>query len=135
TYKEESSPKFNLDLTITGPNGQTLFTEADTLNNLEKVDLVLPGDGTYEIGLANTTNKKNRSYGLAFELRPPIIGDFAPLDYIVDYADMDTIAQEWLLEVPDLEADLISDGIINLLDFAEFASHWLETDPAYYQQQ
>ena len=132
TYTEEAPPKFNLDLTITGPNGQTLFTETDTLNNMEKVDLVLPGDGTYEISLANTT-KKDRSYGLAFELRPPIIGDFAPLDYIVDYADMDTIAQEWLLEGPDLEADLISDGIINLPDFAEFANHWLETDSAYYQ--
>ncbi len=133
-YSEESSPKFNLDVTIKNPNGQTIFSETDTLNNLEKVDLLLPSDGVYEVLLKNTT-KKNRSYALAFELLAPIAGDFYPADYIVDYSDMATVAQQWLSEGESLEADLFNDGIVNLPDFAEFASHWLKTDSRYYQGQ
>ncbi|MBA7601938.1 hypothetical protein ES703_09023 [subsurface metagenome] len=48
---------------------------------------------------------------------------------------MATVAQQWLLEEENLEADLFTDGIVNLPDFAEFASHWLETDARYYQGQ
>lgn len=135
TYTEESSPKFNLDLTIEEPSGQILFSETDTLNNLEKVDIVLPIDGMYEIILENTTTKKDRSYALAFELLPPIPGDFAPLDYIVDYVDLARLKQEWLLTIPDLEADLVSDdNTVDMKDFTAFANHWLEIEPAYYQQ-
>ena len=132
-YTEET-PKFNLDLTIKDPNSQTIFSETDTLNNLIKVDLLLPKDGVYEIILKNTTTK-SRSYALAFELLSPIPGDFYPADYIVDYNDMATFTEQWLLEGESLEADLFNDGIVNLSDFAEFANHWLQTDSRYYQSR
>jgi hypothetical protein len=132
-YTEET-PKFNLNLTIKDPNGQTIFSEPNTPGNLEKVDLLLPGDGIYEVVVKNTTTRTNRSYALAFELLSPIPGDF-DLDYIVDYNDMAMLAQQWLLKGENLEADLNKDGIVNLSDFAEFASHWLQTDDRYYQNQ
>jgi len=34
----------------------------------------------------------------------------------------------------ELEADLTGDEVVNLEDFAEFTKHWLETDPAYYNE-
>jgi hypothetical protein len=135
-YNEEGAPKFNIDLTIKDPNGETIFSETDTLNNLIKVDLPLSKNGVYEIILENTTTK-DRSYALAFELLAPIPGDFYPADYIVNYSDMATVAQQWRSEGENLEADLFDDdnNIVNLLDFAEFAGHWLETDAPYYQGQ
>jgi hypothetical protein len=50
---------------------------------------------------------------------------------------MATVAQQWLSEEENLEADLFIDdnNVVNLPDFAEFASHWLETDTRYYQGQ
>jgi hypothetical protein len=133
-YTEET-PKFNLNLTIKDLNDQTIFSETDANNNLEKVDLLLPSDGVYEVVVKNTTTKNNRSYALAFERLSPIAGDFEPIDYIVDYNDMATFTEQWLSEEESLEADLFDDGIVNWLDFAEFASHWLETDGRYYQSQ
>ena len=135
-YDEEDAPKFNLDVTIKDPNDETIFSETDTLDNLEKVDLLLPDDGVYEVVLKNST-KKDRSYALVFELLSPIPGDFYPADYIVDHSDMATVAQQWLLTGENLEADLFIDdnNIVNLPDFAEFASHWLGTDARYYQDQ
>ncbi|GAF70802.1 unnamed protein product, partial [marine sediment metagenome] len=91
-YNEENAPKFNLDLTIKDPSDETIFSETETLDNLEKVDLLLSSDGVYEVVLKNST-KKDRSYALAFELLSPIPGDFYPADYIVDYSDMATVAQ------------------------------------------
>jgi len=131
----------DLDLRIYEPNEpNAIFSEEnnglDPNDNLEKCDILLAVNGNYTVKIVNDSNNGEiAGYGLAFKLRPPIIGDFAPLDYIVDYADLATLAQQWLWEGPDLEADLIGDGIINLADFAEFANYWLETDPAYYQQQ
>jgi hypothetical protein len=133
-YIEQSQPKFNLDLTIIDPNGLALFAETDTINNLEKVDFVLPAHGMYRINLENTTPRINRNYGLAFELLAPIPGDFHQPNYIVDFQDLSVLTKEWLFEEPDLETDLTGDSLINMLDFSEFARHWLETDPVYYQQ-
>jgi hypothetical protein len=130
-YNEEGAPKFNLDLTIMDPNGIVIFSEANTLDNLEKVDLLLAKDGMYEITLDNTTGK-SRDYGLAFELLEPLVYDFEPIDYIVDTGDLLVIAGQWLLEGSGLEADLTGDEVVNLEDSAEFALHWLEIDPAYY---
>jgi hypothetical protein len=131
-YNEESAPKFNLNLTIKDPNGQIIFSEPNMPDNLEKVDLLLPGNGIYEVVVKNTTTKTNRSYALAFELLSPIPGDFN-IDYIVDYNDMAILAQQWLLKGENLEADLNNDNTVNLFDFAEFASYWLQTDDRYYQ--
>lgn len=127
----EEAPKFNLDLTIKDPNGAVIFSETGTLDNLEKVDLLLEKDGMYDVTLANTTSK-SRDYALAFELLEPLTYDFEPIDYIVDTGDLLVIARQWLLEGSRLEADLTGDEIVNLEDFAEFAKHWLEFDPAYY---
>lgn len=135
TYNEETSPKFNLTLTIKNSMQDTIFVEADTLNNLKKLDLILPGNDTYEIIVRNTSNKSSRSYALAFELLEPIPGDFEPTDYIVDGYDLLTLAKQWLLVAPDLEADLIANGIVDSPDFAALARHWLEIDPVYYQEQ
>ncbi|MHC4721436.1 MAG: S8 family serine peptidase [Planctomycetota bacterium] len=133
TFTEEGAPKFNLDLTIKDPNGVVIFSETNTLDNLEKVDLLLEKDGMYEVTLENTTNK-SRDYALAFELLEPLVYDFEPIDYIVDTGDLQVMGQQWLLEEPDLEANLIGADIVNLEDFAEFAGHWLDIDPAYYNE-
>jgi len=131
----------DLDLRVYAPDdSNAIFSEQnnnlDPNDNLEKCDILLAADGDYTVKIVNDSdNGEIADYGLAFELRPAIIGDFAPVDYIVDYADLDTVAQNWLVVEPNLEADLAPDGTINLRDFAEFASYWLETDHAYYQQQ
>ena len=132
-FTEEEAPKFNLDLMIKDPCDAIIFAETAALDNLEKVDVLLAKDGMYEITLDNTTSK-TRDYGLAFELLEPLVYDFEPIDYIVDTGDLLVIAGQWLLEGAGLEADLTGDEIVNLEDFAEFAGHWLEIDPAYYNE-
>jgi len=131
SYDEESSPKFNIDLTINDPCSTVIYSESDTLNNLEKVDLLLAKDGTYEIYLDNTTNK-SRGYALAFEVLAPLAGDFEPIDYIVDENDLYILAEQWLLEGPDLETDISPNEKIDYGDFGTFFENWLQIDPAYY---
>lgn len=134
-YSDETSQKFNVNLTIKNSNGVILFSESESLNNLEKVDILLPDDDTYEVKLKNPGTKRNRSYALAFELLPPIPGDF-DVNYIVNYDDLDRIANEWLMIGIGLDEDLWPDGSnsINFGDFAVFASYWQDFDPAYYDQ-
>jgi hypothetical protein len=132
-FTEESTPKFNLDLTIKDPCDAVIYAETGTLDNLEKVDLLLAKDGMHEITLDNTTSK-SRDYALAFELLEPLVYDFEPIDYIVDTGDLLVIAGQWLLEGLGLEADLTADGVVNLEDSAEFGKHWLEINPAYYNE-
>jgi hypothetical protein len=132
-YIEEPQPKFSLDLTIIDPNGRTLSAGTDTINNLKKVDIILPDDGIYRISLQNTTPRRNRSYGFAFEMLAPVPGDFRRLNYIVDFEDWSVLAKEWLLEKPNLETDLTGDSLINIFDLSEFVKHWLEISPAYYK--
>lgn len=128
---EEDLPRFNLDLTIKDPCQASIYSENDTLNNLVKADILLPGDGFYEAILENTTDK-SRNYALAFEMLPPIDGDFTPIDYIVDIFDLDTLAAQWLMTDPNLEANLAGNDTVDMLDYAEFGIHWQENDPAYY---
>lgn len=130
-YTEENSPKFNIDLTIKDPYDTVIHSESDTLNNLEKADLLLAEDGIYEIYLDNTTNK-SRGYALAFEVLAPLAGDFEPIDYIVDENDLYIIAEQWLLEGPDLETDISPNEKIDYGDFGMFFENWLRIDPAYY---
>ncbi len=132
-YNDESSPKFNLDLTIKDPCDAVIYAETGTSDNLEKVDLLLEKDGMYEVALENTTSK-SRDYGLAFELLEPLVYDFEPIDYIVDTGDLLVIAAQWLLAGSGLEADLTGDEVVNLEDFAEFALYRLDTNPAYYNE-
>lgn len=131
-YSQESSPKFNLNLTIKDPCDLTLYSGTSAPDNLKKVDLLLPADGLYEIILENNSDK-SRSYALAFEKLPPLTGDFQP-DYVVDRLDLAVLAEQWLMEQPNLEANLAGDDAVDMADFAEFAGNWLKTDPAYYSQ-
>ena len=131
SYTEESAPKYNLDLTIIDPLGGELFKETDTLNNLVKADRVMPREGTYEIRIKNTTNRTGRSYGLAFEILPPLPGDF-DLNYIVELSDLAFMAGQWLQSGSGLRADLWPDNEINLPDFAQLAHQWLVVDERYY---
>jgi len=132
-FTDESAPKFNLDLTIKDPNGIILFAEENILDNLEKVDLLLEKGGIYEVTLDNMTGK-TRDYSLVFELLEPLLYDFEPIDYIVDTSDLLVIADNWLLEGYGLEADLTADEVVNLEDCAQFAGHWLDINPAYYNE-
>ena len=50
------------------PAGRVIFAETDTLNNLEKADVVLQADGTYTITISSEGNLTGRDYALAFEL-------------------------------------------------------------------
>jgi hypothetical protein len=125
---EPNLPLFNIDVTIKNPAGGTIFSEIDDVNNLEKVDILLPADGNYTVSLHNTTSK-SRPYGLAFELLPPLTGDF-DIDYIVDEYDLSQMTFDWLTNEPD--TDIIPDGIVNNLDFAAFADDWLKIDERYY---
>jgi len=132
----------NLDLIVYEPNNsEPIFSESiynlEPNDNLEKCDLSVNKTGDYTVKVINKSATETVSYGLAFEVLVPIPGDFYPADYIVDYSDMATVAQQWLLEGENLEADLFDDdnNIVNLPDFAEFANYWLETDARYYQGQ
>ena len=136
-YVEESSPKFNIDLSIRSPQGAVLFSETDTLNNLQKADILLPEDGFYEVVLTNTTSKRNRGYGLAFELLPPLEADFN-IDYVVNDQDLADFAFFWTdtgcLDSTQacFDYNLMLDDSINLADFSVFANQWLSYDPRYY---
>jgi len=133
-YSEESSPKFNLDLSIVKiPEELSLYEETNTLDNLEKVDIVLPEDGTYEIVLKNSTTKTNRAYAMAFELLPPLGGDI-DLDYIVDYNDLSYLTEEWLEQGTGLDADLWPDEQVDMTDFSVLADRWMMTDERYYSE-
>ena len=121
-------PRFNLDVTIKNSSGGAIFSETDDVNNLEKIDLLLPADGNYTVSLKNTTSKSH-DYGLAFEILLPMTGDFN-IDYIVDESDLRQMALDWLTTEPD--TDIIADGMVNWLDFAEFADSWLKIELKYY---
>ncbi|HIJ67714.1 MAG TPA: S8 family serine peptidase [Planctomycetes bacterium] len=132
-FTEESAPKFNLDVTVKDPCDTVIFAETATLDNLEKVDVLLEKTGMYEITLDNTT-AKSRGYALAFELVEPLVYDFEPIDYIVDTGDLLVISDQWLLQGEALEADLTGDEKVDFEDFAEFTLYWLNVNPAYYNE-
>jgi hypothetical protein len=127
-YSDETSPKFNIDVNVVNSALEVLFSEANSLDNLEKIDILLPADDNYIIFLKNTTSK-SRAYGLAFERLLPLTGDFN-VDYIVDELDLRQMSIDWLDTSPD--TDIIDANIVNWLDFAEFADNWLKIEPKYY---
>ncbi|MCK4960644.1 MAG: S8 family serine peptidase, partial [Planctomycetes bacterium] len=132
SYSTENSP-FGINLTVEDQGNNVIFSETDTLNNLEKVDILLTSDGIYEIKLDKINFRSGRDYGLAFELVDPIPGDF-DLDYVVDEGDLAYLTSDWLTTAIGLQTDLYDDGsnTVNLSDFAEFSKYWLIYDPAYY---
>jgi len=42
---------------------------------------------------------------------------------VVGYPELETLTNEWLWTVPELQTDFNEDGIVNFADFAEFTSH------------
>jgi hypothetical protein len=126
-YYDETLPRFNIDMTVRNSSGN-IVAETNDVNNLGKIDLLLPANGNYTVSLNNNTSK-SRPYGLAFELLPPLKGDFI-VDYIVDEYDLSQIALEWL--TAGVEADIVPDGMVNNRDFAAFADNWLKIDNRYF---
>ena len=77
----------------------------------------------YTVVLMKTTLQKNSQDPMSF------LADYNR-DDSVDFADLSELAQNWLLNEPsaDLAPLPCGDGFINFLDFANFASSWLDTD-------
>jgi len=129
TYTAQTG--FNIDVSVEDPLGSVIFSETDSLNNLEKAELLLDMDGIYEIDIKNKTTI-DRDYGFAFELIDPLVGDFEPINHSVDLDDLVRLAGDWGSTGSELETDIKPDGIIDYLDFAIFGQNWLEINPAYY---
>ena len=53
------------------------------------------------------------------------------MDWIVDYLDIATLADEWLQSGSDLQTDFYEDNFIDFADFAVFAKQWLWEGPCY----
>jgi hypothetical protein len=126
----------DLDLRIYEPNAvNPIFSKQafsfDPNDNLVRCDILLKSSGQYNLKVVNNSTGENASYGLAFELLPPLPGDFN-LDYIVDYSDLQLIAESWLQAAPGSDADLFQDSFIDFRDFALFAENWLTSNPAYH---
>jgi len=127
----------DLDLRIYEPNdANAIFSKQangfDPDDNLIKCDILLTASGQYTLKVVNNSTGETADYGLAFELLPPLPGDF-DLDYIVDYNDLRQITENWLQPAAGSDADLFQDDFIDFRDFALFAESWLTSDPAYHQ--
>jgi len=53
------------------------------------------------------------------------------MDWIVDYLDIATLADEWLQSDSELQTDFYEDNFIDFADFAVFAQQWLWEGPCY----
>ncbi len=85
----------DLDLEIYDSVGQALMPDPSTKDNLEKVDIRLPKSDTYEIRVVNRSTGESPAYALAFEVLAPLVGD-VHVDYVVDLLDAADVAQYWL---------------------------------------
>jgi hypothetical protein len=138
-YSAETPP-FNLNLSIVDPNGILIASDSGTLDNLRRADILLPIEGIYQVQIANTTTKNGRDYAMAFEILPPLAGDFYAADYIVDTSDLTLLTGHWLeqgcLDTGALchSFDLVPNGQIDLQDIAILATNWLSKDMRYYPQ-
>ncbi len=127
----------NLSLEIRDPGGVVVSPVPSTVDNLEKVDLLLAKTGTYEIRIVNQSPSEYAGYGLAFEILPPLAGD-VHVDYVVNTLDAVALAEHWLSSGCDNSAaacfayNLSGNARIDLADFAVLAENWLATDARYY---
>lgn len=98
-------------------------------------------DGTYEIsfhptrpgggGGVQTTHAQSSGGVLTFTL-PAFEKDIAVKvkpACIVGPSHLLSLAEDWLVETPGLPADLVTDGKVNLADFAALSAHWLDLCP------
>jgi hypothetical protein len=118
-----------LGLQILDPDGLPIFDEVNAKDNLRKCDLLLSKTGEYRIKVTNSNSLTD--YGLAFEIVPPITGDF-DMNYIVDYRDLSILASQWLFDGAGLTADLAAPaGHVDFRDLAIFAQSWRTANNAY----
>ena len=122
----------DLDLEVYDPNSRPMLAKLSESDNLEKADLLICDAGDYEIRIVNQSSSELPNYSMAFELLPPLPGDFNT-DAIVDTDDL-TILSEWWLQTNCSGCSLIDlepDGIINGMDLDIFTEYWLQTDLRY----
>jgi hypothetical protein len=123
----------DLDLRIYKPNDtNAIFSKQDNgfdpNDNLIKCDILLTRSGQYTLKVMNNSTDETAHYGFAFELLPPIPGDF-DLDYIVDYNDLIEIAENWLQPAPGSDMDLFKDDFFDFRALALFTENWLQSAP------
>lgn len=125
----------NLDLKIYDPDGILISLAPSTINNLEKIDLLLTKTGSYEVRVVNQSGSESANYALAFERLEPLPADF-DVNYVVDINDMADFVSYWLetdcTSELCLDRDLQPDNQIDLSDYSIFAEKWLTYDPRYY---
>ena len=129
----------NLDMAVYSPyDSNAIFNRTmfgyDENDNLIKCDLPIFTPGDYTIAISNnSTTSETANYGFAFELHPIMTDDLPPIDYIIGYSDLLTLAQNWLVEGTYIDTLLSPNGVIDFADFAILAQDWLQIDPFYYQ--
>lgn len=128
-YSDESPPKFRLNFSINDPDSLPLYSVTDPIDNTRKVEVRLPRDGLYDIVVTNSATKSGRSYGLAYELIPPMVADFN-IDYIVDNEDLRLLAFDWLQI--DSEYELIEPVGIDFAEYSILAGNFYNSNPLYH---
>jgi len=136
-FSAEYTPRglVDLNLQVLDPDGLTVFAETGTIDNLDKCDILLEKTGYYQIMVVDNTYVTwgAQDYGLAFDITPPLIGDFN-LDYIVNDTDLGTLVAQWLATGEDLAPDLaLPFGRVDFADFALLIQNWLSANNAYYE--
>jgi len=95
-------------------------------NTTEPIPYDLDGHPRIVDGDCNSTSVVDMG---AYEFSYIYLGDFAG-GCNVDFADLEVLAEQWLQPPGTPSADIApqpnGDGIVNFLDFAILASHWLE---------
>ena len=112
-----------------------MFTESGTIDNLEKCDILLAKTGYYQVRVTDNTYVTwgAQDYALAFDITPPVVGDF-DLDYIVNDRDLGILADQWLHDEANLVCDLAAPfDHVDFADFAILAQNWMAANNAYYE--
>jgi hypothetical protein len=148
TVLDNPSPRLvnDLDLRVIGPGGSPTYfpfvlnpagpdnpatTGDNVLDNVEQVVIDSPGvagDYTAQVSYKGTLTNSEQHYSLILsgqftELLP---GDFNG-DGVVDFEDVPTLLGYWLANEASVDiAPEGGDGIVNFLDFAEFAAEYAD---------
>jgi hypothetical protein len=108
------------------PNA-TATTGDNTRDNVEQVMIYspnVPGSYTVRVSYKASLTNGQQYYSLIVSGSSPA-ADFNG-DGLVDFEDLEILSRYWLQDEPLVDiAPPGGDGIINFLDFAEFAQNWL----------
>lgn len=124
-----SSPVWLVIKDITNPAVTVANPDGTTADGKPYVDLTaLLGDGQLEPGESITKriyfNNPNR---VRFTFEPSVRGVIIEPGQDAGLAGLARISQHWLQNAPSLDvAPVGGDGVINFLDFAVLANHWLK---------